>query len=85
MIIVDESRLWPSKRYKGLKLWCHLASTESFTELHDFAHRIEIKRCWFHKHHYDLTPGKRAQAVRAGAVEVICERLSLTMFKGDKK
>jgi hypothetical protein len=40
------------------------------------AARIGLKRSWFqsshllHHCHYDLTPGKRAAAVRAGAVEV---------------
>lgn len=56
--------------------WCHLtADTEE--ELHTFAARLGLRRAWFQKKgdrdyrwHYDITPPKRAQAVRLGAQEV---------------
>ncbi|MEU7240268.1 DUF4031 domain-containing protein [Streptomyces sparsogenes] len=56
--------------------WCHLtADTEQ--ELHEFAKRLGLRRSWFQKKsdrdyrwHYDITPPKRAQAVRLGAVEI---------------
>ncbi|MEU1663624.1 DUF4031 domain-containing protein [Streptomyces sparsogenes] len=56
--------------------WCHLtADTEE--ELHAFAKRLGLRRSWFQKKseqdyrwHYDITPPKRAQAVRLGAVEI---------------
>jgi hypothetical protein len=54
--------------------WCHLyADTEA--ELHAFAVRIGMKRAWAQVSrrgtpHYDLTPGRRAAAVKAGAVEL---------------
>jgi hypothetical protein len=52
--------------------WCHLTA-DTLDELHAFAGRLGLKRAWFQNHprhpHYDLTPGKRAQAVRMGAVE----------------
>lgn len=56
--------------------WCHLtADTE--TELHAFAARLGLKRSWYQKKgerdyrwHYDITPPKRAQAVKLGAVEI---------------
>ncbi|ASN83392.1 DUF4031 domain-containing protein [Deinococcus ficus] len=55
--------------------WCHLTA-DTLDELHAMAAKIGLKRSWFqsshllHHCHYDLTPGKRAAAVRAGAVEV---------------
>ena len=43
-------------------------------ELHAFALRIGLRFEWFQNHdrlpHYDVTPSRRAAAVRAGAVEV---------------
>lgn len=53
--------------------WCHLwADTD--TELHEFARKILLRRNWFRPHrtlnHYDLTPGKRRQAIAAGAIPV---------------
>lgn len=84
-VYVDELRDYhpeqvkaPARRY-GTR-WCHLnADTE--TELHEFASRLGLSRSWYqpgnqkggfnwYLSHYDLTPGKRAMAVRLGAVEV---------------
>jgi hypothetical protein len=57
--------------------WCHLfADTDD--ELHAFAARLGLKRSYAQSmnhvyqrfHHYDLTPNKRMQAVRLGAVEI---------------
>lgn len=56
--------------------WCHLtADTEQ--ELHAFAARLGLRRSWYQRKgpndvgwHYDVTPNKRAQAVRLGAREV---------------
>jgi hypothetical protein len=65
--------------------WCHLFSTEiDQTELHEFAARIGLQRAWFQpgkrrdrpaehdptRDHYDLTAGKRRQAIAAGALDV---------------
>jgi hypothetical protein len=63
----------PAARKHGGR-WCHLtASTPE--ELHAFAARIGLQRRWCSDYtqprsqlHYDLTPGKRAAALRAGAV-----------------
>lgn len=47
---------------------------DSPEELHRFAKALGLRREWFQAHpmldHYDLTHGKRKQAVRLGAVEV---------------
>jgi len=52
---------------------CHLTA-DTNEELHAFAARIGLKRSWFQKStsgpHYDLTVGKRVQAVAAGALEI---------------
>ena len=53
--------------------WCHLFSDETdpaMPELHAFARRVGMRRPWFQGNHYDLTPGRRAAAVKAGAREL---------------
>lgn len=51
----------------------HMLGTD-LPELHAFAHRLGLRRSWFQGQtsfaHYDLTPGKRAAALAAGAIEV---------------
>lgn len=55
---------------------CHLFCDGGNVEkLHEFAAAIGLKRAWFQGKpgklpHYDLTEGKRAQAVRMGAKEL---------------
>ena len=58
----------------------HLMSDESVIELHEFAARIGLKRCWFQNHsnhpHYDLTTShKVSTAVLAGAKRVSATEL----------
>ncbi len=51
--------------------WCHMWS-DDLEALHRVAAAIGLKRAWFQDHrtpHYDLTPAKRALALKAGAVE----------------
>lgn len=78
-VYVDEIRDWTRlAKMRGLRHthWCHLtADTEE--ELHAFATRLGLRRAWFQKKsprdyrwHYDVTPPKRAHAVRLGAVEI---------------
>lgn len=76
-IIVDEIRKWPHARGVFRRGACHLTvdgeTPRHIEALHDFAQRIGLKRSWFQKKstpHYDLTIGKRAEALAAGAVEV---------------
>ncbi len=85
-VYVDELRSYatenikePARRYG--KQWCHLTA-DSEEELHAFAARLGLRREWYQPgppnrrpwhwflSHYDLTPNKRALAVRQGAVEV---------------
>jgi hypothetical protein len=78
--------------------WCHLFSDQlDPAELHAFAARIGLRRSWFQSKgspvhdHYDVTAGKRAQAVAAGAVEVDAARMVEIMrarrdaFRGDPR
>lgn len=70
MIIVDPLFHAPAH---GHGYWCHMVSTTSVDELHAFADKIGLKRSWFQNKstpHYDLTRGKRLQAVKNGAIEV---------------
>lgn len=53
---------------------CHMFTDAlDLEELHAFAEQIGLRRIWFQPHrvapHYDLTPGRRLQALQLGAVE----------------
>lgn len=54
---------------------CHMFA-DTLDELHALASTIGMKRSWFQPSppasidHYDLTPGRRAAAVAAGAIEL---------------
>jgi hypothetical protein len=68
-VYVDRLRDW------GWRLGpsCHLLA-DTVEELHTFAARLGLKRAWFQDStscpHYDLVAGKRALAVRLGAIEL---------------
>lgn len=56
--------------------WCHLTA-DAPEELHEFARRLGLERSRFQEKpgrpwvdHYDLTEGRRSQAVALGAVEI---------------
>jgi len=76
-VYVDES--YPVQRNKN---WpyneaCHMVA-DTVKELHTFARRLSLKRSWFQPRsipHYDLTPNKRAQALRLGAIAITDRRL----------
>lgn len=73
-VYVDEIRDYGEiarlRRLPGT-LWAHLTA-DTHAELHAFAARLGLRRAWFQDHptrwHYDVTPGKRGQALRLGAV-----------------
>lgn len=74
-ILVDDLTDYPetmvgSKAKKHGTRWCHMVSDASLDELHTFAARIGLRLEWGQRGHYDLTPGMREKAVRAGAEEV---------------
>jgi len=78
MIYVDAIQHYPEceLRYKH---WCHMATDSSLSELHQMAARLGLRRAWFQNKpthpHYDLTPAKRAQAIRLGALAVSTHEL----------
>lgn len=69
MVYVDDYR-----GRLGRMVMCHLLSDTSVDELHAFADRIGLRRAWFQTPekcpHYDVSLGKRAAAVAAGAVHL---------------
>lgn len=78
-VYVDELRQYPKTlnavtQRVGTE-WCHMACDGDVSELHLIAERIGMKRAWFQERrggisHYDLTPSRRAAAVRAGAIPI---------------
>jgi hypothetical protein len=82
MIYVDELRSWPQQAKPGAERYfgngkksCHMYA-DSIPELIAFAERLGLKRIWFqaeHGGHFDLTPPKRAQAIRLGATTIRAE------------
>lgn len=77
-VYVDELHDYPiavitaEARRHGTK-WCHMtADTEK--ELHEMARKIGLGRPAYQDRsvlpHYDLTPSKREQAIRHGAIEI---------------
>lgn len=78
-VYVDPLKPWPQKAKGGRRYFgegkqsCHLATDGEEDELHAFAAGIGMRREWFQPEplgHYDLTPKRRAAAVKAGAVEL---------------
>lgn len=79
MVYVDELRSWPQAPEPGAERWfgngkpsAHMHA-DTHDELHAFAELLGLKRTWFqpkHGGHYDLTPAKRARALKFGAVFV---------------
>jgi hypothetical protein len=89
MILVDgiQQHDAPGLRYKR---WSHMVSTTDEAELHAFAARLMLKRSWFQSRdrgnascaHYDITPPKRALAVRLGAREATARVLARLNYDG---
>jgi hypothetical protein len=80
-VYVDNARIEATVgKYKAY--WSHLTTDDpTGEELHALARRIGLLRIWFQepKHslpHYDVTDGKRAQAIRAGAVPITLHEAS---------
>ncbi len=70
MILIDP----PNAPGHG-RLWSHLASDESFDELHDFAGRAGIPARGFDRDHYDVPAERYADVVALGARPVSSREL----------
>ncbi|HSE07548.1 MAG TPA: DUF4031 domain-containing protein [Nocardioidaceae bacterium] len=57
------------------RLWSHLASDESFDELHRFAARLGIPQRGFDRDHYDIPAERYELVVAAGALPVSSREL----------
>ena len=70
MILIDP----PNAPGRG-RLWSHLASDESYDELHAFAREMAIPERGFDRDHYDVPEEWYAAMVEAGAVPVSSREL----------
>lgn len=78
-IYVDDAHI-PATVRRHKSRWSHLVTdSPDIEELHTFANRIGLKRAWFqeftkvghlYRPHYDVTDGKRQEAILAGAVKI---------------
>lgn len=59
----------PNVPWRG-RMWSHLASDESFAELHDFAARLGVPPRGFDFDHYDIPAEHYDAVLLAGAVPV---------------
>lgn len=66
MTILVDNAIWP---WRG-RVWAHLISDESLTELHDFAARLNLPPRSFGGDHYDITDELRECAIAEGAKPV---------------
>ena len=57
------------------RLWSHLASDESFDELHRFAAGLGIPAHGFDRDHYDVPADRYHDVVSAGAIPVSSREL----------
>lgn len=66
MAILVDAAIW---RWRGRR-WAHLVSDSGYSELHDFARRLGLRREWFQGDHYDIPEAVRERALLLGAREV---------------
>ena len=70
MILIDP----PAVEWRG-RLWSHLASDDSFAELHVFARALDIPERGFDRDHYDVPSEFYDAVVAAGATPVSSREL----------
>jgi hypothetical protein len=84
-VMVDELRQWGRARHRCFAKGSSHLMADTVDELHAFAARLGLKREWFQDHHmhphYDLSPNKRAQALRLGAKFVPAMEQARAMLK----
>lgn len=77
-VYVDDMHMTPMGRYGRMKM-CHMVA-DTTDELLKMADRIGVPRKWLQKagtvhEHFDIAMSKRAEAVKAGAVELTMSQL----------
>lgn len=79
-VYVDTIVQYPGAKPPFHRGSCHLTA-DTLEELHAFALAIGMRRAWFQDHpickHYDLTPRRRIEAVKLGAIEETCREGAL--------
>ncbi len=70
MILIDP----PSVPSRG-RMWSHLASDDSYAELHDFARTLGIPDRGFDRDHYDVPSEWYEQVIALGAEPVTSREL----------
>jgi hypothetical protein len=83
-VYVDDARI-PARVGRLESRWSHLVA-DTDAELHAFAVRLGLRRAWFQaspaapwRNHYDVTEGKRRQALGLGAVSITWRELGQRM------
>lgn len=74
-LLVDEAQ-WPWRD----RLWCHLVSDVSLTELHDFARLLGVPERGFQGDHYDIPEQMRTQAIDLGAQPVSSRQIVQALY-----
>jgi hypothetical protein len=69
-VVIDDAQVPAHDR-----LWCHLASDESFDELHAFARSVQIPERGFDGDHYDVPIDRRDDLIAVGAKPVTSREL----------
>ena len=83
-VYVDPLFSWPgAPKIRGQDVqWCHLTADRD-KELHAFARKLKLREEWVQQDsyglHYDLTDGKRVQAVIMGAIELTRDQAGLRL------
>lgn len=79
LVEYEHDQIKPAARKYGTR-WCHLIA-DTPDELHEMASAIGLRVEWHQTsgnraalNHYDLTPGKRALALRRGVQEITHEQ-----------
>jgi hypothetical protein len=69
-VLYVDSAVWPGRGRAAGRLWAHLFSDVSFTELHVFAEMLGAPRRGFERDHYDIPAALVPVAVWLGATAV---------------
>lgn len=81
-VYVDEA-IFPYRN----DLYCHMWSADE-DELHYMAIRLKLKRSWFQRkhgfNHYDLSSGKRMQAIKLGCEAISCQEMVILKNEANK-